>query len=89
MTEKRIGAGKPGPGRPKGAPNKVSADVKALAQQHGPAAIKKLAEIMKDDKHPGQVQACKEILDRAYGKPTQDHTTDLKGDFRISWISGG
>ncbi len=34
-----------GSGRPKGARNKVTADIKALAQKHGPKAIDALAEI--------------------------------------------
>lgn len=31
--EKRIGAGKPGPGRPKGSPNKATVSVKAAFEQ--------------------------------------------------------
>lgn len=58
-------------GRQKGTPNKATAEVKGLAQKHGPAAIAKLAKIMADDGHSGQVAAIKELLDRGYGKATQ------------------
>lgn len=76
-------------GRKKGTPNKATADVMALAQRHGPAAIAKLAQIAKDDKHTGQVAAIKELLDRAYGKPTQSHTADFNGKIEVTWINGG
>lgn len=70
------GGSKPGErrgGRQKGTPNKVTADVRALAQQYGPSAIKTLAEIMQDRSASdrGRVAAAKEILDRAYGKAPQ------------------
>lgn len=60
-------------GRAKGTPNKVTADVRALAQEYGAEAIKTLAEIMKDTAQPAaaRVSAVKEILDRAYGKSPQ------------------
>lgn len=62
-----------GPGRPKGAINKITADVRVLAQQHGKAAIDCLAEIFKDREQPAaaRVAASREILDRAYGKSPQ------------------
>lgn len=62
-----------GKGRPKGAVNKVTADVRALASQFGSTAIHALAEIMEDKEQPAaaRVSAAKEILDRAYGKSPQ------------------
>lgn len=65
------GAPKTG-GRKKGTPNKATAEVKALAQAHGPAAIKKLAELVAEaDTDAAKISAANAILDRAYGKPTQ------------------
>jgi hypothetical protein len=71
-----------GRGRPKGQPktggrqpgtlNKVTADVRELAGQYGPAALAELARLSTNaDSEQARVSACKEILDRAYGKSTQ------------------
>ncbi|WP_208949785.1 hypothetical protein [Achromobacter aegrifaciens] len=62
-----------GGGRPKGVPNKATAEIKALAQQHGPDAIATLVKIMQGAKQPSasRVAAAKELLDRAYGKSVQ------------------
>jgi hypothetical protein len=66
------GGKRPGAGRPPGAHNKVTAEVKVLALVHAPAAIKELARIMmKSDSDTARVSAIKEILDRAYGKSVQ------------------
>jgi hypothetical protein len=68
---------KAGPGRPKGRLNKTTADVKALAGKHGPAAIAQLVKLMKkSDSDAAKVAAAKEILDRAYGKSAQPHVGD-------------
>jgi hypothetical protein len=53
-------------GRPKEA-----AEVKALSREHGPHAIERLAELVDCDDERIAVAACREILDRAYGRPTQ------------------
>jgi len=60
-------------GRQKGTPNKVTAEIKAVAQEHGADAIKTLVSIMKATKQPpaARVAAAKELLDRAYGKSAQ------------------
>ena len=70
------GGSKPGErrgGRKPGTPNKVTADVRVLAGQYGPKALKVLAEIMGNTKQPAaaRVSAAKELLDRAYGKAPQ------------------
>lgn len=60
-------------GRKAGTPNKVTADVRAVAQQYGEKALKTLAKIMENEKQPAaaRVSAAKEILDRGYGKSPQ------------------
>ena len=71
-------------GRQPGSLNKVSADVRELAGQYGPAAIAELARLATGaDSEQARVSACKEILDRAYGKSPLnrepidiDHTAD-------------
>jgi len=59
-------------GRTKGTPNKVTADIKALAQAHGPEAINKLVKILTtSDSDTACIAAAKELLDRGYGKAMQ------------------
>lgn len=65
------GGARPGAGRKKGVPNKATADVKALARDHAPAAVTELARLMLGaESEAARVAAIKEILDRAYGKAT-------------------
>lgn len=66
-------------GRKAGAPNRVTADIKALAQTYGPEAVDTLAEIMRDGSHPpaARVAAAKELIDRGFGKAVQP--TELSG----------
>lgn len=71
------GGKREGAGRPPGAKNKATAEIKALAQEYGPRAIERLAQIMLSEDVPPQacVAAAREILDRGHGKALQ--TTDL------------
>lgn len=65
--------GKKTGGRQKGTPNKVTADVKEIAQSYGEEAVKALVEIVRDGEapHAARVSAVKELLDRGYGKAKQ------------------
>ncbi len=79
-------------GRQPGTQNKATADVKAAAQIYGPAAVTRLAELagLVDGKSPAQseqaqVAACRDILDRAYGKAPQAVTVD-PGDKAIDFM---
>ncbi len=68
---KKPGSPKTG-GRVAGTPNKVTADIKALAQQHGPDAIARLVKMMTTSKNEDiQFRAIKELLDRGYGRAKQ------------------
>lgn len=58
-------------GRQKGTPNKVSNDLKALAQVYTPEAVETLAKHMRGDDPKASVAASKELLDRGHGKATQ------------------
>lgn len=60
-------------GRQKGSVNKVTAEIKALAQKHGPNLIQALVDMAADDEapHAARVAATKEVLDRGFGKPAQ------------------
>jgi hypothetical protein len=69
-------------GRKAGTPNKATAEVKALALKHTPAAIKELARLAANaDSEPARVAAIKELLDRAVGKASQPigQADDLDG----------
>lgn len=74
--KKITNTGNRGKGRPKGAVNKITADVRVLAQEYGAKAIASLASIMENEEQPAaaRVSAAKELLDRAYGKSPQPIT---------------
>jgi hypothetical protein len=58
-------------GNPGGRP-KVLADLRDLARQHAPAAIKELARLaVKAKSETARVAAIRELLDRGYGKAGQ------------------
>ena len=75
----------PGAGRKPGVPNKVNTEIKAVAQQWGPDAIKALAELAgliadkpQASSEQARIAALGMIMDRAYGKPAQ--STVVSGD---------
>lgn len=67
------GGKREGAGRPKGSRNKVTADIKEIAQSFGQEAITHLVEIARDGDapHAARVAAIREVLDRGYGKAKQ------------------
>jgi hypothetical protein len=59
-------------GRVRGTPNKITADIRALAQNHAPEAKAMLATILTTSENDSaRIAAAKELLDRGYGKSTQ------------------
>lgn len=71
------GGRRQGSGRQRGTPNKATADVKAAAQKHGQAMIDELVRLATNaESEAARVAACKEVLDRAYGKAPQALTVD-------------
>lgn len=65
---------KTGGGSRKGKPNKATIEIKDLARKHGPAAIKKLADLMiGGTTEQVQAFAAEKLLDRGYGKAAQAH----------------
>ena len=84
----------PGAGRKPGVPNKATAEIKALAQKHGPEALKELVRLAKNGKMEAtRVSAIRELLDRAYGKSPQaiiggdDDSEPIK--HLVSWLNAG
>ena len=66
------GGRRPGSGRKKGTPNKVTAEIKELAQKYGPEAIAELARLATQaESEAARVAAIKELLDRGYGRAVQ------------------
>jgi hypothetical protein len=56
-------------GRQKGTPNRATAEVRNLALEYGPAAVKELARLAENaQSEDARVQACNAIIERAYGK---------------------
>ena len=90
---------RPGAGRPKGALNKVTRDIKALAAEHSPAALATLVQIATSgESEAARVAAANSLLDRAYGKPRQEiehsgnigrRAEELSEDDLIRIASGG
>jgi hypothetical protein len=80
------GGRREGAGRPVGSISKTTAEIKALAQKHGPQAIARLAELSGlisgrpgADSEAAQIAALRELLDRGYGKATQPLSGDATG----------
>ncbi len=70
-------------GRVAGTPNRSTAAIKEMAAKHGPMALTEIARLATNAKtEPTRFAACRELLDRAYGKPVQsrepidDHRAD-------------
>jgi hypothetical protein len=56
-------------GRQKGTPNKATVEVRSLAQDYGPDALKELHRLSREaESEAARVSACNAILERAYGK---------------------
>lgn len=79
MAGRKKGTPKTG-GRKKNTPNKVTADIKAIAQPYGAKAVAVLASIMDDAMapHAARVSAADKLLDRGFGKAKQsiDHSSE-------------
>jgi hypothetical protein len=76
------GGKREGAGRPKGALNKATLDVREAAQAFTEDALTVLASIMKAEEQPAaaRVSAAKELLDRGHGKSTQPIAGDPAGE---------
>jgi hypothetical protein len=73
------GGKREGAGRPPGAANKATTEVREAAQLHTTAAVETLASIMKtSESDTARIAAANSILDRAVGKPTQTVEGDIE-----------
>ena len=72
QRKSKRGGSRPGAGRRKGSITKATADVRLLAQQYGPDAMRELARLAsKANSETARVAAIKELLDRGYGRSPQ------------------
>ena len=76
-------------GRTKGVPNRVTRELKSLAQAYGPEALRCAVRIMRRRTASDQAKlaAVAIILDRAYGRPAQNTEINLTGDLNIESMS--
>lgn len=66
------GGKRTGAGRPKGAANKATIDIREAAQQYTELALRTLVQVAESgDSAAAKVAAANAILDRGHGKPKQ------------------
>ncbi len=75
-------------GRPIGALGKITNDARRQAKRYGPMAMRELARLAtKAINENARVSACKEILDRAYGKSKEYIDVNVSGQIDIRSIA--
>lgn len=83
------GGKRDGSGRPKGAVNKATADIREAAQEYSAQALAVLVRVAtQGESEAAQVAAANSILDRAHGKPKQavDVQADVKATIQaVEW----
>jgi hypothetical protein len=73
-------------GRKKGTPNKSTSEIRTLAQEYGPEAIRRLVSLMRQsDDRKLQFAAARELLYRGYGPPKEpEDSSQNVGDFNLN-----
>lgn len=72
-------------GRKKGTPNKSTSEIRTLAQEYGPEAIRRLVSLMRQsDDRKLQFAAARELLYRGYGPPKEPEDSQEVGDFHLN-----
>jgi hypothetical protein len=62
-------------------------EVRELAREHTPECIETLAAIMRSDDEERSLAACRELLDRAWGKPSQSVEIDATVESRVLQVN--
>lgn len=74
------GGKREGAGRPAGAVNKATDDIKVLARQYTAEALEALVAVVREsESDAARVSAANALLDRGYGKPSQVLSGDENG----------
>lgn len=77
------GGKRDGAGRPRGALNKATKDIREAAQEFSAQALQVLVNVATTgESEAARVSAANAILDRAHGKPAQTVTADLNADVK-------
>jgi hypothetical protein len=72
MDKPKKGGRRPGAGRPKGVPNRLTRSLKEAAAQYTREALETIIDLMKNaESEDVRLRAAKEILDRGHGRPAQ------------------
>lgn len=73
-----------GQGRPKGAKNKATGELQDLARTYTEAAVKELARLsLHAESETARVAAINSLLDRGYGKPSQQVDVTHDGELTL------
>jgi hypothetical protein len=73
------GGKRTGAGRPAGSKNKVTPEIKAMAQKHCPEALEMIVQLAQSAENEStRLAAAKELLDRGYGRSRQVVDADLR-----------
>jgi hypothetical protein len=81
------GGKRDGAGRPKGAVNKATADIREAAQEYSAQALQVLVKVATaGESEAARVAAANAILDRAHGKPRQAVDVDGQLDATLTVV---
>ena len=82
------GGKRPGAGRPAGSLNKNTKEIQEAARAWGLLAVAKLANIMENSQNEQvQLAACRELLDRGYGKVSSSEVNDKANEKIVIEVS--
>jgi hypothetical protein len=74
-------------GRKKGSVNKTTAEIRERAQEHADKALARLIYLVEHGTtEAAQISACKELLDRGYGRSVQQ-TQSLNPEGQARWVA--
>lgn len=79
------GGKRSGSGRPKGKPNKATAEFKDLANEYTPECLEILIDVARNsESDAARVAAVNGVLDRALGKPKQAVDATVSGSLTVN-----
>lgn len=82
------GGKREGAGRPKGAVNRATADIREAAQVYSDQALQVLVKVATEgESEAARVAAANSILDRAHGKPKQSVDVDANVQAAVTKIT--